>query len=134
MLYSKSTNSFYLPEVHGEGVPSDAVEISAERHLQLLMGERAGQKISPDIKGYPVLVDQEQVCPRSIEMRQVRRALLALGYSEAIGPSDLSPEARIDWEYETTVKRSSHLVEELQRVLGLSHQQMDDLFILGFTL
>ncbi|MCG9094472.1 DUF4376 domain-containing protein [Laribacter hongkongensis] len=57
MFYSRFTCGFYTREIHGDGVPDDAVEITAEQHAALLAGQSAGQLITADENGYPVLCD-----------------------------------------------------------------------------
>ena len=57
MLYSKSTGSFYDPEIHAAGIPGDAVEITRQKHATLMKGQAQGKVIQADDKGYPVLVD-----------------------------------------------------------------------------
>lgn len=57
IYYSKSTNGFYSAEVHGDNIPSDAVEITPETHASLLHGQKQGRAISSDAKGDPILVD-----------------------------------------------------------------------------
>lgn len=57
VYFSKSTNGFYLKEVHGDNIPADAVEITHEQHSELLVGQVNGKKISADNGGYPILVD-----------------------------------------------------------------------------
>ena len=57
MFYAKSTGGFYLTEVHGDNIPADAVEITAEQHQALIEGQSAGKVIAPDDKGFPVLQD-----------------------------------------------------------------------------
>ncbi|WP_295537406.1 hypothetical protein [uncultured Pseudacidovorax sp.] len=55
MFYSPSTGGFYLPEIHGAGIPGDAVEISAEQHADLLAGQAAGLCIVAQPDGSPAL-------------------------------------------------------------------------------
>ena len=57
MFYSKSTNGFYSREIHGDAIPSDAVEITADEHSALLEGQSQGKRIVADENGYPVLQD-----------------------------------------------------------------------------
>lgn len=57
MFYSQSTRGFYTPEIHGDNIPADAVEITAEQHAALLDGQAAGKVITPDENGFPVLAD-----------------------------------------------------------------------------
>lgn len=55
MFYSKSTKGFYSSEIHGDAIPSDAVEITAEEHYAILEGQSQGKRIVADENGYPVL-------------------------------------------------------------------------------
>jgi len=54
MFYAASTNSYYLPE--SPWLPKDCVSITEETYQALLEGGRSGQVLTPDEKGYPVLV------------------------------------------------------------------------------
>lgn len=69
-----------------------------------------------------------------VTMRQARLALLSVGLltsvDQAISAMD-SPQkeaALIEWEYSATVDKNSPLVSGLISGLGLSSQQIDDLF------
>jgi hypothetical protein len=55
MFYSKSANSFYVKEIHGNKMPIDCVEISKEKHEELLAGQSLGKIIKADENGNPVL-------------------------------------------------------------------------------
>lgn len=57
MLYSKSSNSFYVRELHGDAIPSDAVEVSKQQHKEIIEGHYAGKTISADSDGFPILID-----------------------------------------------------------------------------
>ena len=57
MFYSKSTGGFYTREIHGDNIPADAVEITAEEHQSLLEGQSQGKIIVADKKGRPILQD-----------------------------------------------------------------------------
>ena len=54
MFYSKSTGGFYASEIHGDAIPADAVEITADEHAALLAGQSQGKLIQADAKGKPV--------------------------------------------------------------------------------
>jgi hypothetical protein len=54
-FYSKSTRGFYLTEIHGNAIPSDAVEITAEYHRELMDGQSEGKGIHSDARGNPIL-------------------------------------------------------------------------------
>lgn len=58
MYFAKSTGGFYLPEIHGDAIPADAVEITEAEHAALLEGQSAGQIITADKNGKPVLANQ----------------------------------------------------------------------------
>lgn len=57
MFYSKSTGGFYDAAIHGDSIPADAVEITAEEHAALLGAQSNGQQIGADETGYPVAID-----------------------------------------------------------------------------
>ena len=71
MFYSKTTGGFYSREIHGENMPADVVEITAEEHAALLEGQSSGKLIDFDEAGRPFLADPppqvltaEQLCQR----------------------------------------------------------------------
>lgn len=90
MFYSKSTGGFYSVEIHGVNVPDDAVEISADEHVNLMNGQGAGKRIVADKNGRPVL--SEPIPPSDAELtrakiftleasitpRRLREAILAI--------------------------------------------------------
>lgn len=55
MFYSKTTGGFYAAEIHGDNMPADVVEITAEEHAYLLAGQSAGGVISADNTGKPII-------------------------------------------------------------------------------
>ncbi|MCY9814479.1 hypothetical protein [Aeromonas caviae] len=57
MFYSKSTGGFYDAAIHGDNIPADAVEITAEKHTSLLDAQSRGKLISADEFGYPEAID-----------------------------------------------------------------------------
>ena len=77
MLYSKTTNAFYDPEIHGESVPPDCVEISKEAHAELLEAQSAGKVIVADKKGMPKAVAPAPVALTWEVIRAKRDELLA---------------------------------------------------------
>ena len=58
MLYSKSTNGFYLVEIHGTNIPGEAVEITNDVYKSLLDGQSQGKTIASDSNGTPILIDK----------------------------------------------------------------------------
>lgn len=62
--YSPSTKGFYNNSDHVVR-PDDAMEITAETRAILLAGEAAGQTISADSNGFPILIsadDRSKIC------------------------------------------------------------------------
>lgn len=57
MFYSKTTGGFYDTAIHGNNIPEDAVEITAEEHAALINGQSQGKRIVADEAGHPVLAD-----------------------------------------------------------------------------
>lgn len=78
--------------------------------------------------------------PASVTMRQARLALLRAGMLSSVSaaisamPGDEGEAARIEWEYAATVERSSALIAGLIPALGMTVEQIDQLFILAATL
>lgn len=74
--------------------------------------------------------------PEQVTMRQARLALLAAGLlddvEEAIAaiPDPVQRKAaQIEWEYANMIERQSEFVQQLAVGLGLSTEQLDDLFM-----
>ncbi len=78
MFYSKSTRGFYDYEIHGDNMPEDKIEISAEYHRELFEGQSAGMLITHDENGYPILVPQPEPTAEELAgiMRDYRNDLL----------------------------------------------------------
>ncbi|MCE2830540.1 MAG: hypothetical protein LW709_02680 [Oxalobacteraceae bacterium] len=76
----------------------------------------------------------------SVTMRQARLALLQQGLLTQINnavasmPGAQGEAVRIEWEFSSTVERNRPLVQALAASLGLTSQQLDDLFTLAATL
>lgn len=77
MFYSKTTGGFYDPAIHGEAIPADAVEISKERHAELLTEQTNGKVIVGDKKGLPQAVDPAPIVVTWDAIRAERNRLLA---------------------------------------------------------
>ena len=53
LYYSKSTSGFYSDDLHGENIPDDAVEITGEKHQELLADIALGKRIDIGSDGQP---------------------------------------------------------------------------------
>lgn len=73
--------------------------------------------------------------PQQVTMRQARLALHAAGLLEGVDAAIASlPEpnkttAKIEWEYAQAVERNAGLVPSLAAALGMTEEQIDQLFI-----
>lgn len=76
------------------------------------------------------------VIPTTVSMRQARLALLQVDLLTQVNLAiENGTEAdKITWEYATEVNCSDSLVSNMAIALGLTEQQLDDLFILASTL
>lgn len=71
MFASKSTRGFYAASIHAS-MPDDVVEITVERHRELLAGQLEGKVIVWGDDGFPGLVDPPP--PSDEELAAVERA------------------------------------------------------------
>lgn len=75
------------------------------------------------------------VVPSEVTMRQARLVLMSAGLTASINaainamPSPQKEAAQIEWEYSNTLQRNNPLVLALAPALGLTSQQLDNLFI-----
>jgi hypothetical protein len=80
------------------------------------------------------------VVPALVTMRQARLALFANGKLDAVGPainslpSPTKEQAQIEWDYSSSVERNRPLVQALGPLLGLTEEDLDNLFIQAATL
>ena len=77
MYYSKSIRGFYDTAIHGDNMPADVVEITAEEHAALLEGQSQGKIISADKNGKPFLKDPP---PPTAEELQAQKNAEARAY------------------------------------------------------
>ncbi len=79
------------------------------------------------------------VVPGSVTMRQARQAMLSAGILAQVDaliaamPGEEGESARIDWNHAREVKRDWPLIGALGPQIGLTEQQIDDLFIYAAT-
>lgn len=81
------------------------------------------------------------VVPEEVTNGQAKEALLNAGLYfkvdtaiAAIEDEGTKTRVKIAWEYRPTVRRDSPFVEFMREALGLSHEQVDNLFIDAATL
>lgn len=82
-----------------------------------------------------IAAHRKAMVPESVTMRQARLAMLGAGILDEVEaliqqmPGDEGRAARIDWEYALDVRRDWPLINALGSQLGLTEQQIDELFI-----
>jgi len=87
-----------------------------------------------------VVAERKARVPAEVTMRQARLALLQANLLAIVAtaiaglPSPQKEAATIEWEYSQTVARNRPFVLMLGAALGLSEEDLDDLFILAATL
>ncbi|MFD2264365.1 hypothetical protein ACFSM5_15785 [Lacibacterium aquatile] len=73
VYYSAETGGFYVPEIHGDAIPPNAVMITRTEHAALLDGQSAGQQIMSDEDGRPILVDRPPPVLELVKARALRQ-------------------------------------------------------------
>lgn len=82
-------------------------------------------------------VSEAPIIPQCVTMRQARLALLQVNKLSLIQPiidslpSPDKEEAQITWEYSQEVQRNNGLVSQLAPALGMTEQDVDDLFTIA---
>lgn len=80
-FFSPSNLAFFDTLIHGENVPQDCVEITRERHAELMATQAAGKVISADETGAPVAVDAPPPTADDLKVQ----ARIALEQSDLVG-------------------------------------------------
>ena len=93
--------------------------------------------VEPEFTDEELAQQIEDAKPKVVTMRQARLALLQSGLLATIETAitDGTDEAmKIEWEYATEVKRDWSSLIALTETLGMTSQELDDLFQLASTL
>lgn len=72
--------------------------------------------------------------PYNVTRRQARKALKNAGLLDAVEAAITDPDDRLDWDQAITVERNNPLIAAMATSLGLTDEQIDDLFRLAETL
>ncbi len=118
-------------EIYDDGILTDRLPKTSDQYttVELMLGslEPVPDKVSPGN------------IPQEVTMRQGKLALLHFGLLETVDqiiasmPGIQGKAARIEWDYASIINRSSALVTTLLPLLGLSEDQIDELFSLAAT-
>lgn len=92
--------------------------------------------VEEQIAAYEAQKAAERRATMTCTPRQARLALASQGLYEAVQTSvvAISDEARIEWEYATTIERTSPLIDAMKGALGMTDEDLDNLFALAVTL
>ena len=140
MFYAKSTGGFYDAAIHGDNIPSDAVEITSDSVYESVKSPPEGKMLSSDENGYPVLIDIPVVVliPQFVSRFQGRAALANAGHFTTVNNYMASLPVdnlqRLAWEDAHEFRRNSPTVAAMQALLNLSDAEIDDLFIEAATI
>lgn len=124
----KLLNDAVVSKIDDDGVSSMSCSTENPEYLEWLAAGNtpAPADIEPPFK------------PTVVSMRQARLALLGAGLLSQVNDSLAGmigvdgEAARIEWEYATEVRRESSLVAGLSAILGLTEDQLDDLFLAAY--
>lgn len=138
MFYSESTGGFYATEIHGNNIPTDAVEIASEQHAALLEGQSEGKLITADENGFPVLIDPPPAppyIPQQVTRAQGKMALIAAGIWDDVLDYVNGMESPVDKAMAEVAlndtnnwRRDSPFLTQAASEIGLTSEQLDDLF------
>jgi hypothetical protein len=140
IFWSPVELGFYSPDYHST-IPADAVEITVERHAELLAGNSAGKNIVSDANGIPQLVDQPPVVPAYVRKLALVRALREVGLDgdpdnpvkawplikAAIEAAD--EDTREDWGLAVEIPRDDPALAAIAGVLDVPASVLDAVFI-----
>ncbi len=119
MFYSASTNGFYTPEIHGDNIPADAVEITEAEHAALLEGQSKGKVIVADENGYPILRDPPPPTTEQIMSSLKARVQLWLDeQARALGYDDI--KTAISYAEEPAVPKFQQEGQAMRRLRSLA--------------
>ena len=129
-MYKLTPYTNVIRIVDGLSIPADPANTDYAQYQQWLADGNTPEPADP----------VAPVVPVSVTMRQARLALLQQGLLTQVNnavatmPGAQGDAVRIEWEFSNTVERNRPFVQALAASLGLTSQQIDDLFTLAATL
>lgn len=138
MLYSPTKNGFYSNDLHGDGVPSDSIVISPEYYCELMNGQSQGGIICLNDNGHPIIVfpTENKIKVSYVSRAQGKAALIRSGlwqgvldYVDSIPDATEKALAEVALNDTTHWQRTSPFLNAAAEALGLTQEQLDDLFV-----
>lgn len=113
MKYSKSTGGFYSLKIHGNNIPTDAVELTSTEYNSLLEAQALGKFITADIRGYPTAIVPTKTLS---DLRREKITELTIAH-EAANVIDINGKiGNVNYHYNT----SKNTVTEIARLALLT--------------
>ena len=122
-----------------QAIPRGAVFVAPP----VTMGDEVAQWVGEGwrvLASAPAPVPAATPVPQSVTMRQARLALLDTGLLSSVQtainslPEPDKTKAQIEWEYSNALQRDNPFVAVLGAALGLTDEDIDNLFIEGVTM
>ena len=113
----------------------DGKWVQAWKEVDQFVADEEGT-VEEKIAAYEAQRAAERRATMACTPRQARLALASQGLYETVQTTvvAISDEARIEWEYATMVERTSPLIDAMKGSLGMSDEDLDNLFDLAVTL
>ena len=148
---SNNAEAIAILDAHNvKGIADASVALTAKTAAEAALAQALSDKdaavaaatapLQAEIARLTALVPAPVTATGIVTMRQARLALLQVGkyadVSTAIAsmPEPQKTAATIEWEYASTVERSSTFVASMATALGLTEAEMDSLFVLAASL
>lgn len=126
MAYKLTQTNTIIRIADNANIPSDPNNSDYAKYLAWLAEGNTPESADPILPAIPSIVS----------MRQARLALLQWGLLSQVNTviSTADEATKITWEFSTEVQRDNALVSSLSLALGLTAQQIDELFVFAATL
>lgn len=122
MFYSATTGGFYDTAIHGNNIPADAVEITAEQHAALIEGQSQGKRIVADENGRPILQDPPPPTAEQIMSRLEASVQLWLDeQARALGYDDI--KSAVTYAEEPAVPKYQQEGQAMRRLRSLAWER-----------
>jgi hypothetical protein len=117
--YSKSTKGFYCSDIN-KSIPVDAVEITEEKHKELLYGQSTDKEITNDENGYPILIDR--IIPPATTEQNKRKAMALLQETDWIELPSISDNSNSPY----LVNANEFIIyRKILRIIAINSQEGD---------